>query len=142
MAKDDFLLYVEDDSNDAELTMIAFKEIKFSHGIVVVNDGAKALDFLFAKGEFSGRDKGETPALVLLDLNLPKVHGLEVLKKMKADRLLKHVLVVILTSSNEERDRTRAAELGTNLYIQKPVDFNDFSVVVQKIKSLFSALKT
>lgn len=141
-SKDVFVLYVEDSPDDVALTQIAFKSIDFPYKIVVVNDGARALDFLFAKKEFAGRDKGETPALILLDLNLPKVHGLEVLRALKADPLLKHVLVVVLTSSNEEKDRQRAAELGTNLYIQKPVDFNAFGAVVRRVKSLLDALKT
>jgi CheY-like chemotaxis protein len=136
-----FVLHVEDNPDDVELTQIAFKEIHFPYQVVAVDDGAKALDFLFGRGKFSERDKRDTPALVLLDLNLPKVHGLEVLAQMKADPLLKHVLVIVLTSSSEESDRQRAAELGTNLYIQKPVNFDEFGAVARKIESLLGALR-
>ncbi len=136
-----FVLHVEDNSDDVELTNVAFKESGFPYKIVVVTDGAKALDFLFAAGEFQHRDKRDTPTLVLLDLNLPKVHGLEVLSRLKADPLLEHVLVVILTSSNEEKDRKRAAQLGANLYIQKPVNFDDFVVVAGQIEGLLKELE-
>lgn len=136
-----FVLHVEDNLDDVELTRIAFGEIQFPYPVVAVTDGAKALDFLSATGEFSARDKRDTPALILLDLNLPKVHGLEVLRKVKAEPLLKDVLVVVLTSSNEEKDRRRAAELGTNLYIQKPVNFDEFAVVARQIADVLDALK-
>ena len=141
MSHEPFVLLVDDDPDDVELTKIAFEEIHFPYKVVVMNDGAKALDFLFSDGEFSGRDKHDTPALILLDLNLPKVHGLEVLKKLKEDPLLKYVLVVVLTSSMEDKDRKRAATLGTNLYIQKPVSFDDFSNVVSQIQEMLEALK-
>ncbi len=136
-----FVLHVEDNPDDVELTKVAFNEIGFPYKVMVVTDGARALDFLFARGEFASRDKRDTPALVLLDLNLPKVHGLEILRQMKADTLLRNVLVVVLTSSSEEKDRKRAAELGTNLYIQKPVNFDDFAVVARQIENLLKALK-
>jgi len=135
-----FVLHVEDNPDDVELTRIAFQEAEFPYKVVVATDGAQALDFLFARGEFAGRDRRETPALVLLDLNLPKLHGLEVLRRLKADPVLKHVLVVILSSSNEDKDRKRAAELGTNLYIQKPVQFDEFNAVVVEIAHLLDAL--
>ncbi|MBI3299259.1 MAG: response regulator [Elusimicrobia bacterium] len=141
MSKDAiYVLHVEDNPDDVELTRIAFKEAGFPHKVVVVNDGAAALDFLFATGKHEGRDKGDTPALILLDLNLPKVHGLEVLRRLKADALLKHVLVVVLTSSSEDKDRNRAAELGTNLYIQKPISFDSFAAVARKVEELLAAL--
>lgn len=136
-----YILQVEDNLDDVELTQIAFKQSGFPYEVVVMTDGAKALDFLLAQGEFAGRDKHDTPALILLDLNLPKLHGLEVLKILKADPLLKYVLVVVLTSSNEEKDRERAAMLGTNLYIQKPVKFDDFGGVVRQIEEALKALK-
>lgn len=136
-----FVLYVEDNPDDVELTKVAFNESGFPYKIVVVTDGAKAVDFLFASGEFQNRDRRDTPALVLLDLNLPKVHGLEVLSRLKADPLFKNVLVVILTSSNEEKDREQAAQLGTDLYIQKPVNFDDFAAMARQIEALLKAMK-
>jgi len=136
-----FVLHVEDNPDDVELTKIAFKEIRFPYEIVVLDDGGKALDFLFAAGKFKRRDKRDTPALILLDLNLPKVHGLEVLKRLKDDPILKNVPVVALTSSNEKMDRKRAAALRTSLYIQKPVNFDDFIGVTEKIAELLAAPK-
>jgi two-component system, response regulator len=139
MAKHIFLLHVEDNADDVELTRLAFKDIQFPYKVVSVGDGAQALEFLFGTGEFKGRDKRDTPALILLDLNLPKVQGLEVLRQLKADPVLKHVLVVVLTSSVEDKDKKRAEELGTNLYIQKPVSYDDFGAVVRQIADLMDA---
>jgi len=136
-----FILHVEDNPDDVELTRIAFAEIKFPYKVVVATDGARALEFLLATGAHAGRKKTDTPALILLDLNLPKIHGLEVLKRLKADPLLKYVLVVVLTSSNEEKDRLQAAELSVNLYIQKPVNFDEFGAVALQIQNLLSAFK-
>ncbi len=136
-----FLLHVEDNPDDVELARLAFEEVKFPHKVVVAMDGAKALEFLLATGEHAGRRKTDTPALILLDLKLPKVDGLEVLRRLKDDPLLKYVLVALLTSSNEEKDRRRAAELGVNLYIQKPVNFDEFGAVALQIKNLLSAFK-
>ena len=136
-----YVLHVEDNPDDVDLTQIAFGEIQFPYEVVVAEDGAKALDFLFATGKFADRDKRDTPAMVLLDLNLPKVSGLDILQRLKADQLLKHVLIVVLTSSNEQKDSARATALGTNLYIQKPVNFDAFVAVAREIAALLSALK-
>ena len=138
MAEGPFLLYVEDNPDDVELTLLAFKEIGFTHRVVVIDDGAKAMDFLFGRGAYASRDRGDVPELLLLDLNLPKVHGLEILAAAKSDSLLKKVPAVILTSSNEERDRQRAKELGAELYFQKPVDFDAFEDVVKSIQGLLT----
>ena len=136
-----YVLYVEDSPDDVDLTLIWFKDIGFPYEIVTLPDGAAALDFLFARGRFSGRDKSNTPVLIVLDLNLPKVHGLTVLKKLKADPALKHVLVAVLTSSNEEKDRVEALRLGANVYIQKPVNFDDFGRVVRQIDELLKPFR-
>jgi two-component system response regulator len=131
-----FVLYVEDNPDDVDLTLLSFAEKKFPCPVTVVRDGAEALDFLFAAGKYAGRDKDETPLLVLLDLNLPKVHGLEVLRRIRADASLKHLVVVVLTSSNEERDRVEAQLHGANLYIQKPTNYEDFGDVARRIAAL------
>lgn len=134
-----FVLYVEDNPDDIELTAVSFEKCRFPYRMEVVHDGAEALDFLFASGKYKNRDKGDTPVLIILDLNLPKVHGLEVLRRIRATRWLKYVTVVVLTSSNEERDRVDAESLGANLYMQKPVDFDEFAKIAEKITGLLAA---
>jgi len=118
------ILLVEDREDDVELTLRAFKKSGIANEVVVVRDGAEALDYLFAAERFAGRLR--VPEVVLLDLNLPKVSGLEVLQKMRADERTKRVPVVILTSSNEERDIVSSYDLGANSFVQKPVDFTQF----------------
>ena len=135
-AHDDYVLLVEDNPDDAELTLLSFKKNKYPHEMVVVRDGAEALDFLFGAGLYLGRDKNRLPRLILLDLNLPKVQGLEVLKRIRAVPFLKHIPMVILTSSNVEKDRTEANILGATLYIRKPINLNDFADVVRQINNL------
>lgn len=135
---DGFVLYVEDNPDDVDLTLISFKERKFPLPIKVVRDGAEALEFLFAKGKYAYRDFTETPVLILLDLNLPKVHGLEVLKRIRADKTLKPVVVVVLTSSNEDKDRIDAEVRGANLYIQKPTSYDDFGSVAAQIEGMIT----
>lgn len=120
------ILLVEDNSDDEELTRLAFKECKFAYELVVVKDGQDALDYLFAAGKYSARDVCDMPQLVLLDLKLPKVSGLEVLKRVRADERARFLPVVVLTSSREEQDLIDSYSLGANSYIQKPVDFNRF----------------
>lgn len=120
------ILLVEDNSDDEELTRLAFKECKFAYELVVVKDGQDALDYLFAAGKYSARDVCDMPQLVLLDLKLPKVSGLEVLKRVRADERTRFLPVVVLTSSREEQDLIDSYSLGANSYIQKPVDFNRF----------------
>lgn len=138
---DSFILFVEDNPNDVDLTLIALKEREFPYQVNVVRDGAEALDFLFGVGKYAGRDKTRTPLLILLDLNLPKVHGLEVLRRLKADPLLRQVVVVILTSSNEQKDQVQAEALGANLYIQKPVNFDEFEQVIERIEGYLEAFQ-
>jgi two-component system response regulator len=118
------ILLVEDRDDDVELTLRAFKKSGIANEIVVARDGAEALEYLFAPDRSSGRLK--VPEVVLLDLNLPKVSGLEVLQKMRADERTKRVPVVILTSSNEERDIVSSYDLGASSFVQKPVDFTEF----------------
>jgi two-component system, response regulator len=136
-----WILLVEDNPDDVELTRIAFREIGFPHKIVHVSDGAEALDFLFAQGKHAGRKKHDTPTLLLLDLKLPKVHGLEVLKKLRADALLKHIVVVVLTSSREEKDKLEAEWLGANLFVQKPVNYDEFIDIARRIENLLTTPK-
>ena len=116
-----------------ELTLRAFMKHKIMNEIVVMNDGAEALDYLFGKGKYAGRDISKLPEVVLLDLKLPKVDGLEVLQRLRADERTKHLPVVILTTSNEEGDLINSYKLGANSYVQKPVEFTQFSEVVGRL---------
>jgi len=127
------ILLVEDNPSDQELTMKALKKYNLSNNIYVVEDGAEALDFLFAEGKYSDRNIEIVPRLILLDLKLPKVSGLEVLKRIKSDNRTKKIPVVVLTSSKEERDIIESYEYGVNSYIVKPVDFSKF---VESIKEI------
>ena len=127
------ILLVEDDQNDVELAVHALKKHNLANRIQVVRDGAEALDFLFARGAFSHRDINQIPRVVLLDLKLPKVDGLEVLRQVKSDPRTRKVPVVILTSSREERDVVESYNLGVNSYILKPVDFQQFTEAVRTI---------
>jgi len=120
------LLLVEDSPDDVELTLRAFKKINLSNPIHVVRDGAEALEFLFCTGAYAHRNIQDSPKVVLLDLKLPKVDGLEVLKRIRADPRTKSIPVVILTASREESDVVSSYELGVNSYIVKPVDFEQF----------------
>lgn len=120
------ILLVEDNPDDEELTRLAFRECKFAYELVVAKDGQDALDYLFATGKYSARDACDMPQLVLLDLKLPRVNGLEVLKRVRADERTRFLPVVVLTSSREEQDLIDSYSLGANSYIQKPVDFNRF----------------
>ena len=127
------ILLVEDNSDDEALTFRALTKNNIGNQLVVVRDGAEALDYLFATGPFSGRDVNAGPQVVLLDLNLPKVSGLEVLRQLRANERTKHLPVVILTSSNEEQDRLHGYENGANSYVRKPVDFNQFIEAVRQL---------
>ena len=120
------ILFVEDNPNDIELTLRALKKQNLANEVHVVRDGAEALDFLFSKGAYSKRKIENGPKLVLLDLKLPKVDGLEVLRKIKSDERTKVIPVVVLTSSREERDIVESYKLGVNSYMVKPVDFDKF----------------
>jgi two-component system response regulator len=120
------ILLVEDNPTDAELTMRALKRKNLINRLLWVKDGAEALDFLFAKGEYSDRDPNDIPKLILLDLRMPKVDGLEVLQEIKDDERTKRIPVVILTSSKEDRDIVESYKLGVNSYVSKPVEFDEF----------------
>ena len=126
------ILLVEDDPKDVDLTLTALEEYKLANEVVVTRDGEEALDYLYCRGNFETRSS-DNPAVLLLDLKLPKVDGLEVLQQMKSDEKLKMIPVVVLTSSREERDMVASYKLGVNAYVVKPVDFHEF---VNAIKEL------
>jgi CheY-like chemotaxis protein len=126
------VLLVEDDGNDVELTLTALKDNRLANPIDVVRDGEEALDYLLRRGKYQGRG-GDNPAVILLDLKLPKVPGLEVLRQVKSTEKLKTTPVVILTSSREDRDLIETYKLGVNAYVVKPVDFQDF---IDAVKTL------
>ena len=126
------ILLVEDNASDEELTLRALKKGNIGNKVVVTRDGSAALDYLFARGNYAGRDTREIPQVVLLDLNLPKIGGLDVLRAIRADQRTKLLPVVILTSSREERDLAGGYESGANSYIVKPVDFMQFSEAVRQ----------
>ena len=126
------ILIVEDDPNDVELTMTALTDYNLANEVVITRDGQQALDYLYCRGEFNTRST-ENPAVMLLDLKLPKVGGLEVLQQIRSDERLKMSPVVVLTSSQEEKDMVRSYALGVNAYVVKPVDFHEF---VNAIKEL------
>jgi two-component system response regulator len=132
MAKKGILL-VEDNPDDEELTLIALRDNKISNPIVVARDGQEALDYLFGAGQYTGRDSRETPALILLDLKLPKVSGLEVLRRLRAHEHTRLTPVAILTSSKEDSDVLQSYSLGANSYIRKPVDFPQFIEAVRQL---------
>lgn len=127
------ILLVEDNPNDAELAMRALRKHNLANRVMHVADGAEALDYLFARGRFAGRDVGERPRLILLDLKLPKVDGLEVLRAVKSDPRTALTPVVVLTSSKEDRDLVETYKLGVNSYIVKPVDFDKFVEAVRDL---------
>jgi two-component system response regulator len=120
------ILLVEDNPDDEALALRAFRKSAISNPIVVARDGAEALDYLYAQGQYANRESTELPAVVLLDLKLPKIDGLEVLARIRENALTKHLPVVILTSSKHEEDLVNGYNLGANSYVRKPVDFNEF----------------
>ncbi len=126
MVKDKIVLLVEYNPDDEALTLRALKRHHIANEIVVARDGEEALDFIFARGRFAQRDARILPQVILLDLKLPKIDGLEVLRQIRANEKSRHVPVVILTSSNEEQDIVKSYDLGANSYVRKPVDFEQF----------------
>ena len=120
------ILLVEDNPDDEKLTLRAFRKKNVLNDVVVARDGVEALDYLFATGPHAGRDAANTPSVILLDLKLPRLDGLEVLRRVRSDSRTRHVPVVVLTSSKEEQDLVASYDLGANSYIRKPVDFEKF----------------
>ena len=127
------ILLIEDNASDIDLTKRALEKGRIANALVVVSDGQEALDYLFGTGEYAGRDSSDFPALTLLDLKLPKVSGLDVLRRIRSDSRTRRMPVVILTSSREEQDIAAGYDLGVNSYIRKPVDFEHF---VQSVAQL------
>lgn len=127
------ILLVEDNPNDVELTLHAFEKKRLVNRIHVARDGAEALDYLFATGAYAGRNQREIPRLILLDLKLPKVSGLDVLRRLRADPRTQLIPVVVLTSSREEKDIEESYRLGANSYLVKPVEFEKFTKVVEQL---------
>ncbi|HEY73405.1 MAG: two-component system response regulator [Anaerolineaceae bacterium 4572_32.2] len=132
--KEKVILLVEDNPDDELLTLRALKKNNISNKVVVARDGAEALDYLFGVGAYAGRDIDETPQVILLDLRLPRINGMEVLRRLRANEQTKLLPVVILTSSDEERDIVESYSLGANSYIRKPVDFDQFAQAVRQLK--------
>lgn len=127
------ILLIEDNPNDAELTMRAFKKSNFLNKIIHLKDGSEALDYLFYEGIYKDRERNDNPAVILLDLKMPKVNGIEVLRKIKSDPSTRSIPVVVLTSSNEDPDVAACYELGVNSYIVKPVGFDNFANAVSQL---------
>jgi CheY-like chemotaxis protein len=133
------ILLAEDNANDVELTMTALRENNIANEMVVVRDGAEALDYLYKRNGFADR-KGQNPALLLLDLKMPKVDGIEVLRQVKSDPALKTIPVVVLTSSREEQDLLQTYDLGVNAYVVKPVDFHEFVDAVKMLGGFWAVV--
>ncbi|MBM4322939.1 MAG: response regulator [Deltaproteobacteria bacterium] len=128
------ILLVEDNPDDEALTLRALKKNNILNEVIVARDGVEALDYLFGTGKYTGRDLSNMPQVILLDLKLPKIDGMEVLRRLRADKRTKLLPVVILTSSKEERDLVNGYKLGANSYIRKPVDFDQFREAVKQLK--------
>jgi len=126
------ILMVEDDPSDVELTLMALEEYKLANEVVVTRDGREALDYLHSRGQYAGRSD-DNPAVILLDLKLPKVTGIEVLEQIRSDERLKMIPVVVLTSSHEEKDMLASYALGVNAYVVKPVEFHEFVNAVKEL---------
>ena len=127
------IFLIEDNESDIELTRRAFRKINIVNRLIVLEDGQDAIDYLWAQGKHRGRDTSELPALILLDLKLPRISGLEVLRRIRADPRTRRIAVVILTSSKEEQDLAASYDLGVNSYIRKPVDFEQFIAAAEHI---------
>jgi two-component system response regulator len=127
------ILLVEDNVHDAELTIRSLKKVNLANKIVQVKDGEEALDFIFARGEFSGREITDKPKVILLDIKMPKVDGIEVLRQIKSNAITKTIPVVIMTSSREEQDIINSYSLGVNSYVVKPVNFEAFAKAISDL---------
>jgi two-component system response regulator len=128
------ILVVEDSPDDQELIRMAFEDGHIANELVALSDGAQALDYLFGRGQYAGRDISDTPLVIFMDLKLPKLTGLEVLQQLRADPRTELIPVVMLTSSNEEQDILASYENGVNSYVRKPVDFHQFMQAVKQLK--------
>jgi two-component system response regulator len=133
MTREKIILLVEDNPDDVDLTLRALRRFHIANEVIVANDGVEAIDYLFGTGSHDGRDTRTQPAVVLLDLKLPKVDGMQVLKQMRSNEHTRRIPVVILTSSNEEVDVLESYNLGANSYVRKPVDFKQFYDAVQQL---------
>jgi CheY-like chemotaxis protein len=133
------ILMVEDDSKDVELTLTALEDYNLANEVVVARDGVEALDYLYCRGEFKDRPN-ENPAVMLLDLKLPNIDGLEVLQQVKSDEKLKLIPVVVLTSSKEEKDMVASYKLGVNAYVVKPVDFHEFVNAIKELGAFWGII--
>ncbi len=133
MSQKNLILLVEDNPDDEELTLLAFEQSDMSHEIVVAHDGVEALDYLLGTGMYANRDLNVMPALILLDLQLPRINGLQVLQRLRTNHRTKLLPVVILTTSNEQQDLINSYSLGCNSYIRKPVDYKEFLTAVQQM---------
>jgi two-component system response regulator len=131
--KNKIILLVEDNPDDVKLTLRALKKNNIMNEVIVAGDGVEAVDYFFGMGKFAGRDTGIMPQVVLLDLKMPKMDGLEVLHRIRADERTKLLPVVILTTSSEDKDRVESYKLGANSYVRKPVDFNQFAEAVNQL---------
>lgn len=131
--KNKIILLAEDNPDDVKLTMRALKKNKILNEVVVAQDGVEALEYMFGEGKYAGRDTSVKPQVVLLDLKMPKMDGLEVLQRLRSDKRTQLQPVVILTTSSEDKDRIDSYKLGVNSYIRKPVDFNQFALAVQQL---------
>jgi len=134
MITDKLILLVEDNPDDEELTLLALRQGNIANQVAVTRDGVEALDYVFCTGKYAGRDKSEVPQVILLDLKLPKLGGLEVLQRLRADPVGALIPVVVLTSSSEEEDLVASYRLGANSYVRKPVAFQAFAEAVQRVR--------
>jgi len=127
------ILLVEDSASDAEMTKLALKKNNLANKLLHIKDGAAALDFIFAEGEYAGRDINYKPKVILLDLKMPKVNGIQVLQRIRGDERTKNIPVVVLTSSKEDPDIKKCYDLGVNSYVVKPVEFDDFQRAISEV---------
>jgi two-component system response regulator len=142
MFEEQTILLVEDNNDDAELTVRAFNRAKVKNPLVRARDGQEALDYLFGRGAYAGRDVSELPVVTLLDINMPKINGLDVLKAIRADERTRHLPVVVLTSSNEDKDRLSAYTNFANSYVIKPVDYDQFVTAASQLGLYWMVLNT
>jgi two-component system, response regulator len=134
------ILLVEDNADDVELTLLALREANIVNPVVVARDGVLALDYVFGTGAHAGRDVSDQPVVVLLDLKIPRVSGLEVLRRVRDDARTRHLPVVILTSSDEEEDRARGYDLHANCFVRKPIDFDRFVAAARQLGLYWTVL--